>query len=164
MPEQPIEQFLERNLAVQKVRGKGDQLPELGPKMWAYIHRTAVHEVKTRRESHAWIEEQAATLGKSRNQLADILYITGETDTHPLLHGSTETITALDLSGHHRGMSARSITYRDSRSFTPADPEEEYTISSVQHMVNGMVHINWSFHLHADTPVTLVIPPAGREA
>lgn len=164
MPEQPIEQFMELHLAVQRLRGKAEELPDLTPKMWAYVHRTALQEVKTRRDCLAWTEEQAAALGRHRDELADILYITGETDTHPLLHGTTETITAVDLSGRHRGMTARSITYSDPRPGTAAGPETEYSITSVQHMVNGMIHVSWSFHLRPDTPVTLIIPPAGREA
>lgn len=164
MTKQLLNEFQERRLAVQAARGETGLTSDMPEKIWTFLLGRALQEVSSRRKTVAMLEERAALLRPGRDRLADLLYCTGETDTHPLIHGTTETIQAVDLSGRHLGMTARSITYSDSGHFTKPGPEEEYPLKSVQHTVTGMIHVNWGFRLRPDTPVTLIIPPAVREA
>ncbi|MCC3292927.1 hypothetical protein [Arthrobacter sp. zg-Y1110] len=165
MRELTLEEFKARDLELMKTRDKDAELPDLPEKAWLYVQRTALANVTSMRESLERHERDLESIPGLRSMLDDALYVSGHSDTHPAIHGSTMTIPAVELSGRHLGMEARSIWYRDNRPGTAASPEETYPLLSIHYLRNGNVLINDSFvHLRPDTEVTLILPPAVREA
>lgn len=156
----PMELLIARDLELKTARGQRGIMQDLPEAARAYLLRSLPGFISSHRESISDIERALAALPEQRAALDDVLYLSGESDTHPFLHGSTEVIEAADLSGRHIGMKLRSITYRDVRPGTAPSPEQTYKLRTLHFQTGGLVHINGGFmYLRRDTPVTVMTMP-----
>lgn len=169
-PAADLERFIDRNRRLQAACG----IPavELDDDGWQELFtatRTelAAQGVRERQEkvTDAWTRYTDAIEVQAR---ADLEYLTGTTDFHPLIHGDgypLEYLTAADLSGRHLGKTFRSVTYPSADKTARARPAETYTADTIHHLKNGCVLINGSAtYLRPDTEVILLNDPAASAA
>lgn len=160
MPELPLEEFQRRNLALSAVNGEA--LPELDDEGWRWMQARVAADLDAARAEQRAMDTKLAWAELTRSNVDTFAYLAGETDTHPLIDGAPETVTAADLCGRHLGTTVRSRTYRDSKSRTlPEHLEATYRIENIQHLKNGAILLNGSWpYLRADTVLTVLDPGA----
>lgn len=149
-----------RDMELKTARGQQGKMEELPAKVQGYLLRSLPGFISSHREAIVEIERSTARLPSLQEALDDVLYLSGESDTHPLLHGTEEVIEAADLSGRHIGKQLRSVSYRDIRPGTAPSPEQTYTLAALHFQTGGLVQVNSGFmYLRRDTPVTVMRPP-----
>lgn len=160
MPDLTLEEFRCRNHALSAAHG--ETLPELDEEGWRWMQNRVMKDLETARAEQRAMDVKLAWAEVTRANLDAFAYLAGETDTHPLIHGAPETVTAADLCGRHLGTTVRSRTYADARKKTlPHHVESEYRIENIQHLKSGAVLINGSWpYLRADTVLTILEPGA----
>ncbi|MCC3292922.1 hypothetical protein [Arthrobacter sp. zg-Y1110] len=156
MPRLTLEEFKARNHALNTAAGRDAVV--LGDDEWAWMQSTIPMELASARAEQRAMDVKLAWAAVTRENLDTFAYLSGETDTHPLIHGAPATLEAADLSGRHLGTTVRSLTYRERKKTARPDPgERTYLISNIQHLKDGGVLINGSWpYLRAGTVLTVV--------
>lgn len=165
-----LKQFIDRNLRMQAVCGI--TVPDLDEDGWADLYEAARQSLaalgvaeRQQNVAAAWasVEQEAAVQAR-----ADLEYVTGATDFHPLIHGDGYPLGYLnadELSGKHLGKTFRSETYPSPKSTAAANAPSVFTVTSIHHLTGGCVLINGSgIYLRPDTRLTLLTAPVEARA
>ena len=165
-----LKQFIDRNLRLQAAAGTGS--PALDEDGWTELAgaaRDALAELtvaeRQQQVTEAWamVEQNAAVQAR-----ADLEYITGTTDFHPLIHGygyPLGYLNADELCGKHLGQTFRSETYPNPKSSANAKAPSVYTVTSIHHLTGGCVLINGAgIYLRPDTRLTMLAAPQAARA
>lgn len=160
MPKLTLTEFKDRNHALHAASGR--PALELSDEEWAWVQSKIPGELKAARAEQRTMEAKLAWATVTKETFDDFAFLAGETDTHPLVHGTPVTLEAADLSGRHLGKTMRSLTYRERKKTAAPDPgHRTYLVSNIQHLKNGCVLINGSWpYLRPDTVLTIVEEPA----
>lgn len=160
MPDLPLEEFQRRNRALSAANG--EVLPELDDEGWRWMQNRVTADLEAARAEQRAMDTKLAWADVTRANVDAFAYLAGETDTHPLIHGTPVTVAAADLCGRHLGMTVRSRTYTDAKKRTvPAEGECVFALENIQHLKSGAVLINGSWpYLRADTVLTILEPGA----
>lgn len=149
-----MEEFKERAALLQAAANPGSEPMVLPDSAWRYLRHQPARDVASLRDIITRLEADALTLPKHRAALADALYRSGETDTHPLLHPVPETITAGELSGQHLGQRFRCTEYQAPGA--PPAAEREFVLDSFRYIGNGlMILTGRCYRVHQDTVLTI---------
>lgn len=163
MTEQPrreltMEEFKDRAFALWAVEN-----PDAGPlnlpdKAWAYLRHQPPRDIISLTDIIARIEDSIQALPRHRAHLADALYRSGQSDTHPLLHPVPETITAGELCGKHLGLRFRCREYQVPGA--PLAAEREFVLDSFRYVQDRlMILTGRCYRVHQDTVLTIVEEP-----
>ncbi|MCC3299391.1 hypothetical protein LJ757_16485 [Arthrobacter sp. zg-Y453] len=156
MPELTLAEFKARSNALNAAAGR--PALELSDEEWGWVQSRIPGELASARAEQRTLEAKLAWAAVTRENVDDFAFLSGETSTHPLIHGAPVTLEAADLSGRHLGMTMCSLTYRERKKTAVPDPgQRTYLVSNIQHLKNGCVLINGSWpYLRPDTVLTVV--------